>query len=212
MNRITSYVALTLVVAAGCGGPAHEYDAVVTGTVTIDGELAKSGIVTFHPIKDGNMAIGRIHSDGSYSLRTGQGDLREVDGGTVAAGEYIVTISITGPPVEGARVAEGGPSIPGPSLVAAKYATKQTSDLKRTVKAGSQVINLELERAAPRPPAEQTPEGSASEPENAPAAEGSDAKPAVEEPDHAAPAEAASEESTATGESTVEKSAEAAKP
>ncbi len=81
------------------------------------------------------MAIGRIYPDGSYSLRTGQGDLREEDGGTVVPGEYIVTVSITGPPVESGR--HPGAPRSGPSLMAAKYATKETSDLKRTVKAGS---------------------------------------------------------------------------
>jgi hypothetical protein len=158
MHRKLTYFA-TLIVAAGCGGPAHTYDAVVTGTVTINGELAKAGLVTFHPLvdgKDGKVAIGRIHPDGSYSLRTGQGDLRQVDGGTVVPGDYIVTVSITAPPAEGSRIAEGGPSIAGPSLVAAKYGSKETSDLKRTVVAGNQIIVLELEPADPTSPAEMT--------------------------------------------------------
>ena len=52
---------LSLIV--GCGGPANKYDAVVTGTVTIDGELANSGIVTFHPVDDGK-GRDRPHSSG----------------------------------------------------------------------------------------------------------------------------------------------------
>jgi hypothetical protein len=163
---------------------------VVTGTVTIEGELANSGTVTFHLANDGKMAIGRIHPDGSYSLRTGQGNLREEDGGTVVPGEYIVTVSITGPPVAGEQVIEGAPPIPGPSLVAAKYASQETSDLKRTVKEGSQVIILELERAELAPPtddATETDEDSAetteSEQETAPAAApAAESAPATNEP------------------------------
>jgi hypothetical protein len=143
-----------VLVAIGCGGPAYEYDAVVTGTVTIDGELAKSGSVAFHPVTQGRPAIGHIRSDGSYALRTGQGDLTKVDGGTVMPGEYAVTVSIKGPPREDALVAEGGPPIPGPSLIASKYAQKATTDLRFTVKPGPQVIVLNLERAEPQPPSE----------------------------------------------------------
>lgn len=149
---------LVLFAVTGCGGPAYEYDSIVTGTVTIDGELAKSGTVTFHPVDKGKPAIGRIHSDGSYSLRTGQGDLRQVDGGTVVPGEYLVTVSITGPPVEDETFAEGGPPRPGPSLIASKYAQKSTTDQRFTVKPGPQVIVLNLEGAEPEPPADESRE------------------------------------------------------
>lgn len=132
-------------IAGGCNGPAHEYDSVVTGTVTVDGELAESGTVTFHPVKEGRPAIGRIYPDGSYSLRTGQGDLRESDGGTVMPGEYVVTVSITGPPVTGEVIGQGGPPVPGPSLIARKYAERETTDLRRTVKPGANVFVLELD-------------------------------------------------------------------
>ncbi|MGD9634829.1 MAG: hypothetical protein AB7G28_07700 [Pirellulales bacterium] len=198
MNRSRIYFGLTLLVAAGCGGPANKYDAVVTGTVTINGELANAGTVTFQPVKAGKVAIGRIHPDGSYSLRTGQGDLRQEDGGTVEPGDYIVTVSITGPPVASEQVIPGAPPIPGASLVASKYAAKDTSDLKFTVKAGPQLINLELEPAeAPsaEAPGEATEESPAAE--TAPAAEvqpaaapqATSTAPQAEEPASAPPAE-----------------------
>ena len=151
-------ICVLFVTAHGCGGPAYEYDSVVTGTVTVDGELANSGTVTFHPVKEGRPAIGRIHPDGSYSLRTGQGDLKQEDGGTVMSGEYLVTVNITAPPAEGAVVAEGGPPIPGPSLIASKYAQKGTTELRFTVKPGPQVIVLNLEGPEPEPPADESPE------------------------------------------------------
>jgi hypothetical protein len=187
MKFIFTYAAAAMIVATGCAGRTNEYDAVVTGTVTIDGELANAGTVTFHPASGGKVAIGRIHPDGSYSLRTGQGDLHEVDGGTVVPGEYIVTVSITGPPVESAQVIPGAPPLPGASLVAAKYAAKDSSDLKHTVKAGSQIIILELERAE-SPPPEDPSEAAAGAQEAVPGA-GSEAEPAEVEPATAAPSQ-----------------------
>jgi hypothetical protein len=159
MNRWATLLVSGSLLLAGCGGPANKYDATVTGTVTIDGELASSGTVTFQPLsKEGKIAIGRINTDGSYSLRTGQGDLQQVDGGTVAPGEYVVTLSITAPPVNDGKANPGSPPIPGPSLVASKYKTKETSDLRRTVKPGPQVMVLELERAEEEPAEEEKAE------------------------------------------------------
>lgn len=146
---------------AGCNGPANKYDAVVTGTVTIDGELAKSGTVTFYPVKQGGLpAISNIFPDGSYSLRTGQGDLRDVDGGTVESGDYIVAVTVSGLPGGEGVIAEGGPPVPGPSLVAKKYGNKDTSDLKRTVKPGPNMFVLELDPAEPESPADELDEAS----------------------------------------------------
>ena len=182
-------ISVLLITAQGCGGPAYEYDSVVTGTVTVDGDLAKSGTVAFHPVKEGRPAIGRIHPDGSYSLRTGQGDLTQVDGGTVMSGEYLVTVNITAPPAEGAVVAEGGPPIPGPSLIAAKYAQKSTTDLRFTVKPGPQVIVLNLERAEPEPPAEELLEPTDGEEATAP-----EAVDEAVEPEATPPSESPAEE------------------
>jgi hypothetical protein len=142
--------ACALSILAGCSGAANTYDSVVTGTVTIDGELAKSGTVIFYPVQEaGLVATSQVFSDGSYSLRTGQGDLTNVDGGTVQSGDYLVTVTIAGPSVPGAAEAQGGPPVPGPSLVAEKYALKDTTDLKFTVKPGENVIVLALDAAEP---------------------------------------------------------------
>jgi len=135
-----------LLVVSGCGGPANTYDSIVTGTITIDGKLAKSGSVAFQPVKKGLAAVGYIKSDGSYSLRTGQGDLTQADGGSIASGEYAVTVSVTAPATDGASL-DGGPPKPGPSLVDRKYASKDTTDLRYTVKPGRQTIELKLKGA-----------------------------------------------------------------
>jgi len=138
--------------AGGCGGPAYEYDSVVTGTVTIEGELAPSGTITFHPVaKEGKIAIGRIYPDGSFALRTGQGDLRVSDGGTVVPGEYIVTVVVTGP-APAPTSPEGGPPSAGPLLIAERYLSRDTTDLRCTVSPGDNVVTFDLERAAAEAP------------------------------------------------------------
>jgi hypothetical protein len=123
--------------------------------VTINGDLAKSGTVTFHPLaKDGKISIGRIYPDGSFSMRTGQGDLRESDGGTVPSGEYIVTVAVNAPSDESVTVGEGGPPQAGAYLMHSRYLRKETSDLKKTVEPGENVFVLDLEAAEPMPPAD----------------------------------------------------------
>lgn len=175
-RRVPAFAALaaSLLVAIGCGGPAHKYGSEVSGTVTIDGELAPSGTVTFHPVaKDGKIAIGRIYPDGSFSLRTGQGDLRESDGGTVVPGEYIVTVVVSGPPTTPA--AEGAPPGPGVPLIDKRYNSRDTSELRQTVTPGDNIILLELD-------------GPVQEDSDTSAAEG-DAEAGEELPADAAPAE-----------------------
>jgi hypothetical protein len=157
---VAGIIFVGLIEIVGCGGPAHEYDSIVTGTVTVDGDLAKSGTVVFHPTKGGKPAIGRIHPDGSYSLRTGQGDLNETDGGTVTSGDYLVTVSVTAPPAEGDVMGEGGPTIPGPSMISHRYKAKETTDLRFTVNPGKQVIVLNLDAAEPAPPPEDAKDSS----------------------------------------------------
>lgn len=153
-------------VTAGCGGPANKYGAVVTGTITIDGELAPSGTVTFHPVaKDGKIATGGIYPDGSFSLRTGQGDLREGDGGTVVPGEYIVTIMVTGPP-PAPTTAIGGPPVSGPLLVDERYVRRDTTDLRASIREGENVVHFDLKRVAPPPTATEAAEPAAAGQQN----------------------------------------------
>jgi len=127
---------------------APTYNATVSGTVTIEGILAESGIVTFHPVAGGQPAMGNIHSDGSYSLRSGQGNLSDPDGGTIASGGYVVTVASNAPFEKDEVIGVGGPPMPGPSLVANKYRSSATSDLKQVVKPGPNVLVLNLEAAA----------------------------------------------------------------
>lgn len=136
-----------LLAPAGCARGTPDQGARVSGTVLIDGELADSGTVTFHPVDEGAPAVGRIHSDGSYSVRVGQGDLSDPDGGSLAPGEYRVTVIVRTPTA--AAIAEGGPPAAGPRLMAKKYASEETTDLRYEVKPGDNVFVLRLDRAAP---------------------------------------------------------------
>jgi hypothetical protein len=169
---------------AGCQQTGREYNATVQGTVTIDGELAPRGMVTFNPVASGPVATGRIHEDGSYSIRTGQGDLSDPDGGKIHSGEYVVTVEATGPPDPEKATEKGGPPAMGPRLIADKYAVKDSSGLTFTVKAGPNLIDLKLDGPWANPPKEdeagvqETVEEDKGEVEAAPDAKGDAAQEA----------------------------------
>ena len=158
-NRFAIPATLAIVVFVlglqGCKQSGNQYDATVQGSVTIDGELAHSGTVTFNPAKKGPVATGRVFENGSYTIRTGQGDLSDPDRGSIMSGEYVVTVTVTGPPDTERAKEEGGPPAAGPRLMADKYAAKDTSDLKFTVKPGANVINLKLDGPWANPPKEE---------------------------------------------------------
>jgi hypothetical protein len=116
---------LSLLLLAGCG--AHE--SAVTGKVTIDDAPLTSGTVAFYPQGGGAAAYGSIQSDGTYTLETGAA-------GGLAAGVYVVTVVATTPPQPGYQF--------GKLLTPLRYNKVDTSDLKFTVKPGSNKIDLPL--------------------------------------------------------------------
>ncbi len=146
--------AALLAAAGGCGATA-KYDANVQGTVTIDGELAPGGTVTFTPVEKGPTAVGTIASDGSYALRIGQGDVGSPDSSEIPSGKYVVTAMITGssPPTDSAPA--GAPPSAGPKIIAEKYGSRVTSDLKFEVKKGPNIIVLALDGPWANPPVEE---------------------------------------------------------
>lgn len=142
-----------LICALGCSQSSN--NATVQGTVTIDGVLATRGTVTFHPVEKGPVAIGQIHSDGSYALRTGLGNTVDPDAANIAAGKYVVTVMVMGDSSETEmKKDDGSPPNAGPRLTALKYASKETSKLQFTVEPKRNVIPLELDSAATDPPPE----------------------------------------------------------
>lgn len=154
----------------GCGGGDSPYDANVQGTVTIDGELAPGGSVTFIPVEEGPTAVGAIASDGSYALRIGQGEVGDPDSSVIPSGKYVVTAMITGPPPKSETTVIGPPPA-GPKLIADKYASRNSTDLSFEVDKGPNVIVLKLDGPWANPPAEETAHDSnAASPEDAAAA------------------------------------------
>jgi hypothetical protein len=154
----TAFAALA---CAGCSeSPTSSYNATVQGTVTIDGDLAPGGTVTFTPVKKGPVAVGAVAADGSYSLRIGQGTSSDPDHNKIPSGDYIATVEVSGPPGETTPDNEGGPKPAGPRLMADKYASKDTSDLKEEVREGLNVIDLKLDGPWANPPKEADDETS----------------------------------------------------
>jgi hypothetical protein len=153
-HLISLSMVLTGLACAGCESATSNYNATVQGTVTIDGDLAPGGTVTFTPVKKGPVAVGAVAADGSYSLRIGQGTSSDPDHNKIPSGEYIATVEISGPPGETAPDNEGGPKPAGPRLMADKYASQDTSDLKKEVTEGLNVIDLKLDGVWANPPEE----------------------------------------------------------
>jgi len=157
-NWIAVFTSCAILVATGCGDAGPTQDAIVQGTVTIEGQLAKRGAVTFHPVAGGPIATGPIHTDGSFSLRIGQGNLREPDQSKIPSGKYVATVVVNAPADRTTSIAEGGPPPPGTRLSAAKYARQETSGLELEVEPGRNVFNLDLESSSNDPPIESAQE------------------------------------------------------
>jgi hypothetical protein len=148
---VWSLLAVCLAIA-GCSNDKSNADAVVQGTVTINGVLANRGQVTFYPAQSGPVATGPIHQDGSFSLRVGQGDMANPDESKISSGEYIATVVVNEPANPTSTVGDGGPPLAGKRLTAIKYSQKETSGLKFSVKPGRNVFTLELEGSQNDPP------------------------------------------------------------
>lgn len=117
----------------GCG---ERLEATVSGKVTLDGAVVFPGRITFAPsdIKQAP-AVGKLETDGSYSLSTNR-----IEG--ALAGEYRVAIQ-SYEAVKGLKPGERhyGPT---PALVPEKYLQVATSGLSYTVEPGSNTIDIEL--------------------------------------------------------------------
>ena len=133
MTHLARLLPLSMILlAAGCTPPLESQ---VSGTVTLDGSPMQAGNVIFHPAGTGVPAYGTIQPDGTYSVKTGQGE-------GMQPGEYVVVVKATEKlaPSEEAGAVEVLPKL----LTPQKYATKDTTPLKYTVEAGEQTIDLEL--------------------------------------------------------------------
>jgi hypothetical protein len=123
------FAVLLLLLLAGCG---KSRDALVSGSVTLDGEPLKTGTVTFHPLEGGPAAYGQIGSDGSFSLKTGR--QRGID-----PGDYVATVVAATPPSE-----QNGLEMPGELLTPERYGQVKQTDLRFTVRPGNNRFDLPL--------------------------------------------------------------------
>jgi|GEM_PF-1502652 len=166
-NRLQIVSGICLICLAGLSGceSGKKRNATVQGTVTIDGVLAKSGNVAFHPSGDVPAAYGTIHRDGTFALRIGRGNPRDPDHSKISSGSYVATVTIRGPSTPDEKLGEGTPPKPGVRLSAAMYSNKKTSGLAYTVKSGMNVINIEVESATEEELLEESTEQGADTPD-----------------------------------------------
>lgn len=121
-NTGTMVIALLSAMTAGCGQSGPELIP-VSGAVTIDGEPASEGGVTFYAVHDRNVQlVGSIGPDGKYAIRRRQ----ELG---APAGEYRVTVLIT----ETARRPDGSYTGLPKTISNPKFTDPNTSPLKVTV-------------------------------------------------------------------------------
>ncbi|MEN0109396.1 MAG: hypothetical protein AAF805_01620 [Planctomycetota bacterium] len=145
----TAGVILLALVLAGCGSAP---EAVVTGTVLVDGELAERGQVAFYPESEGPPALATIREDGSFAIAVGRGDKINPDKSKIVAGDYIVTVTVNGANVPDE---EGGPPAIGPRISDEKYASRVSSPLRQSIVDGPNLLVFDLDRAAPAAAAEE---------------------------------------------------------
>jgi hypothetical protein len=104
--------------------------------VTLDGTPLTKGMVTFHPTGGGALAVGTIDSSGKFRLKTGSST-------GLPPGEYLVTVVATEMPEGAAASAEEPMPV---KITPEKYADKDKSGLKFTVKGGENDFPIELKR------------------------------------------------------------------
>ena len=139
----------------GCSS-GNKSAAQVQGTVTIEGELAKSGTGTFHSEDGHPMSYGSIMKDGTIALRVGRGNRSNPNYNDISTGSYVATVAIRGPSKEDPNAGPGAPPLAGPLLIDKKFTSKSTSGLNYEIKPGLNAITIAVERPTPEEEQEET--------------------------------------------------------
>lgn len=133
MCRHVPALAWALLLAVGCSQPGR-----VSGLVTLDGEPLSTGVITFNPETSGPSAYGAIGPDGRYDLKTGATS-------GLQPGEYVVTVAAnTAPPEGGETERWPGPPRALPLVTPKKYADRDRTPLRASVRAGRQTLDFSL--------------------------------------------------------------------
>lgn len=107
----------------------------VTGKVTYQGKPVPKGTITFVSEKGGRNATGQLDPQGNYRLQT------EKPGDGALLGEYKVTVYAHDEPVlDYTPTTPVKPKI----LTPTKYETPESTDLKATVKSGTNNLDFAL--------------------------------------------------------------------
>lgn len=174
-NAISVLGVVGVLLASGCNSST---EATLSGTVLVEGELASSGQVTLHPVKEGPTACGRIHRDGSYVVKIGQGNRDNPDASTIPPGDYVVTVVVLREPRPN-EASQSGPPLPGDRWSDPIYADRDSTPLRVSVGAGRQLLPLDLKAAADAAAESDAAAGAAEAPpteDEQPAAEGDPAE------------------------------------
>ena len=136
MLRLRGLCVLALVLCFGCGSGNKTPVGTVSGKVTFNGMPVTEGFVTFVRQGGGGSGAGTIGSDGSYSA-TG------VDGG-IPTGEY--TVVVMPPEVQKDLGPNTAPAVVRKEMkdIPQKYRGEATSDLKTSIKEGSNEYNVDM--------------------------------------------------------------------
>lgn len=178
MSRYTLLFAIAITAIAGCS----DRTARVSGKVTLDGEPlgvaeGQRGTVLFRPVEGGATTTAIISNDGTYALSTGSQ-------GGIKPGDYLISVRVV--EIVPSEVEGVAPS--GKAITPAIYANPLKSGLQHTVRAGSNLVNLELDSTAgPIEPIELQEFEASDE------AEGTEEAPAAEAETTELPAEDASD-------------------
>lgn len=137
-SRFGSFLAtITLAACAGCGGATDQPDlGEVEGTVTVNGTPLANATVEFRPQGEdgGRPSIGTTEADGTYELQY------TVDAMGAKVGEHTVMVRLN-EDEEDYEEEEGDDDEAADSGLPA---AASDGSLKKTVKAGSNTINIEL--------------------------------------------------------------------
>jgi len=135
-NAIWLVVLAALLTPVGCGSSDSLPLGTVKGKVLYEGQPLDHGDVVFIPMEgtSGPQGVGRIESDGSFRMQTGDRD-------GAAVGRHVVTVHCRRAPTS--EQAQDMLAIPE-SLIPDEYSKEDQSPLRFEVKRGANEYRIEL--------------------------------------------------------------------